>query len=100
MAYVGFIMGILHLYMLCQNQVWNFPIFVKKCNIEFELNLSSGSKFSFQRFLPYTHKKLEILSVIWHQIRQNIPILTIVNLRVVCAQNSAHPFISQKKIRY
>ena len=42
------IMDTLYLYMLCQNQVWHFPIFVKKCNIEFELNLCSGSKFSFQ----------------------------------------------------
>ena len=75
-------MGILHLYMLCQNQVWHFLIFVKKCNIEFELNLCWGFKFSLQRFLPHTHKKFEILSVSWHQIRQNISILTIVNLRV------------------
>ena len=35
---------------------------------------------------------MEILSVLWHKAQQNIPILTILNIRLISAQIHEHPF--------
>ena len=56
-------------------------------NSEFEFNIRWGLKFSFHRFLPYTHKKFEILSVIWWKDHQYIPISTMINFGLICSQN-------------
>ena len=60
-----------------------FPIFVKKCNIEFEFNIHWGPKFSFQRFSTHIHKKLVIICL----MTSNIPNLTMVNFGFICSQN-------------
>ena len=43
--------------------------------------------------MHHTHIKLEILSVLLHKAHQNIPILAILNIRLISAQIRAHPFM-------
>ena len=64
-----------------------FSIFVKNFNIKFEFNHDWGHKFSFQRFLLHTQKKLVILSVHWHTDHQHIPNLTMVNVGLISPGN-------------